>query len=224
MESPLRPPPDPGFRLIETFRWEPGRGILRKKRHLARLARSAAPLGIEPCGIEAALDGLAGDRPLRVRLTVDKDGRAEVSHAPFTPLPRDSVWRVAIAGEILNSDDPWLRVKTTRRALYDKARADLPEGLDELIFLNQCGELCEGTITNLFVDMGRKLLTPPVSCGLLPGILREEMLANGDAVESLLTLNSLETARRIFVGNSLRGLIPARLFGLANIRSRPTTP
>ncbi len=224
MESPLRPPPDAGFRLIETFRWEPGRGVLRRDRHLARLMRSAARLGITPQNVDAALDGLTDDGPLRVRLTVDAGGQPELTTTPFHPLPSGTVWTVGVADEILNSDDPWLRVKTTRREIYDAARAHLPQGLDELIFLNERGEICEGTITNLFVDMRRGLLTPPVSCGLLPGILREEMLSNGDAVESLLTLNSLETAKRVYVGNSLRGLIPARLVGVANIRSRPSAP
>ncbi len=218
MESPLRPPTDPGFRLIETFRWEPGRGVLRGRRHLARLARSAARLGITPRGVDAALDGLAGDGPLRVRLTVDADGRADITTAPFSPLPKEAVWTVAVAQELLRSDDPWLRLKTTRRALYDKVRAELPDGIDEVIFLNERGELCEGTITNLFVSGGRNLLTPPLACGLLPGVLREEVLVNGDAAESIMTLNTLERARSVYVGNSLRGLIPARLFGVANIR------
>ena len=224
MESPLCPPADPGFRLIETFRWEPGRGVLRRGRHLARLARSAARLGITPRGVEAALDGLSGEGPLRVRLTVDADGRADITTAPFSPLPEGAIWNVSLAEDILEPDDPWLRVKTTRRALYDKVRAELPEGLDEVIFLNRRGELCEGTITNLFVDRWDKVLTPPVSCGLLPGVLREEILANGDAVESVMSLKTLQTARRIYVGNSLRGLIPVKLVGLANLPSRPATP
>lgn len=224
MESPLCPPSDPGFRLIETFRWEPGRGILRRDRHLARLMRSAARLGIVPKGVAAALGGLSGYQPLRVRLTVDISGTPEVMTAPFEALRDGAVWNVAVADTLLTSDDPWLGVKTTRRAIYDEARAQLPEGVDELIFLNERGELCEGTITNLFVDTGDDMLTPSLTCGLLPGVLREEMLDKGGVIESVVTLNTLQSAKRIYVGNSLRGLIPVRLFGVANMPSRPAAP
>ena len=211
MESPLCPPSDPGFRLIETVRWEPGKGILRREMHLARLMASAARLGIVPSGIDGALSGLSGDAPLRVRLTVDKAGRAEVTTAPFQPLPHGTVWNVAIAKDRLSSDDPWLGVKTTQRALYDTTRANLSSGVDEMLFLNENSELCEGAITNLFVDLGQGLLTPPVSCGMLPGVLRQEMIANGSATERVLTEEDLHKARALYVGNSLRGLIVAQL-------------
>lgn len=213
MEGPLRPPVDPGFRLIETFRWQPGEGIVRRARHLARLQRSAARLGIVPRGVQGALNGPHGDDPLRVRLTVDAVGRAEATYTPFVPLPAGTVWRVQLAEARLESTDPWLSVKTTRRELYDRARADMPGGVDELIFLNEKGELCEGTITNLFVRIRKRLLTPPVRCGLLPGALREAMLEAGEATESILMPESLLDAEEIFVGNSLRGLIAAELAG-----------
>jgi 4-amino-4-deoxychorismate lyase len=104
-----------------------------------------------------------------------------------------------------------LQHKTTRRAVYDSARASLPDDVEELLFLNEREELCEGTITTLFVEMpdGRRL-TPPLSSGLLPGILREEMLEE-DWAEAVLNLNDLKSAKAIYMGNSLRGLIPANL-------------
>lgn len=211
MESPLCPPTDAGFRLIETFRWEPGRGILRRERHLARLMHSAALLGITPRGVEDVLEALSGDHSLRVRLTIDRDGCTEMTCLPFQPLPEGAVWRVSIADQRLVSNDPWLRLKTTERQIYDAARAALPEGVDEALFLNERDELCEGTITNLFVGVRDRLLTPPINCGLLPGVLREELLADSDAAESVLTIDVLQAAREIYVGNSLRGLIPAQL-------------
>ncbi len=105
----------------------------------------------------------------------------------------------------------WLGHKTTNRALYDQARAGLPVGIDELIFVNERGEVCEGTITNVFVQEGDRLLTPPLASGLLPGVLRAELLDTGRAVEAVLTLPDLEHAEAIFCGNSLRGLIRATL-------------
>ena len=130
---------------------------------------------------------------------------------PFQPLPEGAVWRVSIADQRLVSNDPWLRLKTTERQIYDAARAALPEAVDEALFLNERDELCEGTITNLFVQVRDRLLTPPINCGLLPGVLREELLADSDAAESVLTIDVLQEVREIYVGNSLRGLIPAQL-------------
>ena len=211
MESPLCPPPDAGFRLIETFRWEPGRGIKRRDRHVARLARSAARLGITPHGVDTALKTLAGDVPLRVRLTIDAKGQADLTHAPYQALPEGTLWRVALSDVTLASADPWLQVKTTQRQVYDAARAALPVGADEVLFLNERGEVCEGTITNVFVDLGQGLITPPLSSGVLPGILREELIETGKVRAAPVTVDDLSRASAAFVGNSLRGLIPIRL-------------
>ena len=211
MEGPLRAPTEPGFRLIETMLWTPGAGIHRRARHLARLRRSARRLSVAPRGVERALDSVAGQGPLRVRLTVDATGRAEIAATPFAPLAPGTIWRCAISDTRLRSDDFWLSVKTTRRALYDRTRAKLPGGLDEMLFLNQRGELCEGTITNLFVQRADGLLTPPLACGVLPGILREELIETGRAREACLSPRDLREAKAVYVGNALRGLVPARL-------------
>jgi 4-amino-4-deoxychorismate lyase len=103
-----------------------------------------------------------------------------------------------------------LRVKTTARRAYDAARAALPAGVDEAVFLNERGEVCEGAITTVFANLGEGLITPRLACGLLPGILRAEMLTLGRAREGLLGVDDLVRAQ-LFVGNALRGLIPARL-------------
>jgi 4-amino-4-deoxychorismate lyase len=194
------------LRVIETMRWEDG-AIVRLDRHLARLARSCAKLGFgcDLAAVNAALTGFSGG-PLRVRLTVGADGVPDVTVAPFVPNP--AVWRVRISGDRLDPVDEWLRVKTTRRAVYDHARQALPEGVDEVLFANTQGALCEGTISNLFVDFGGGLLTPEAHCGLLPGVLREEMLETGQCREAVLVQGDLKFANWIFMGNSLRGLIP----------------
>jgi len=143
-----------------------------------------------------------------VRLTIDLAGTVNVTTTELTQT--SGGWIVAISDVVLQSNDPWLGVKTSQRATYDQARAELPNGLDELIFLNENGYLCEGTITNLFVRRGDVFLTPPVSAGVLPGVLRQEMLENGTAVEADLTPADLDGAD-VYVGNSLRGLITARM-------------
>ena len=211
MEGRLCPPPDPGFRLIETCRWTPESGVHLRSRHLARLQATAARLGIAPGPVDEVLDAVTGDEPLRLRLTVDCAGKVELAQTPFAPLPKGAVWRMQLAEERLCSTDPWRGVKTTERGIFDRARATIPDGIDEVLFLNERSELCVGSITNLFLDMGEGLLTPPLSCGVLPGVLRAELLARGEAREAVLGRVDLSNARAVFVGNALRGLIPARM-------------
>ena len=115
-----------------------------------------------------------------------------------------------VAGERLSSGDPWLGVKTTERRVHDAARAALPEGVDEAVLLNERGAVGDGTITTVFLERGGGLVTPPLSAGALPGVLREALLAEGRCREAELGLADLREGR-LLVGNSLRGLLPARL-------------
>ena len=149
---------------------------------------------------------------LRIRLELFPDGRIDVQTAAFTPLAADTVWRLKLATTRLASADPLLRHKTSRRALYAAARAEFPAAdVEEVILLNERGELCEGTITSLFLDDGSgPLKTPPLASGLLAGVLREELLETGKAVEVTLRPEDL-SGGTIFVGNSLRGLIRCTL-------------
>lgn len=190
-------------RLIETLLWD-GAGFPRLARHLARLASGAVALGFpcDPGSVERALLAAVGDAPLRVRLTLGAAGDAEVTVAAL-PVGK-AEWRLGLAAERLASDDPWLRVKSTRRAAYDAARAGLPAGLDEVVFLNERGEVCDGTITTVFFDRGEGMRTPPLRCGLLPGVLRSELAVP----EEVLRAEDLPRVR-LWVGNALRGLIPA---------------
>ena len=212
--------------LIETLRWEPGTGFLRLERHLARLARSAAVLGLAGAGgaqdaLFAALpstvppEAEGGGRraqPLRIRLELFADGRIEVQTALFTPLALDATWRLRIAATRLDSTDALLRHKTSRRSAYSAARAAFPaEDADEILLLNERGDICEGTITTLFLDDGSGALkTPPLSSGLLAGVLRAELLEAGKAVEQVLRPEDLAYGT-ILMGNSLRGLIRSKL-------------
>jgi 4-amino-4-deoxychorismate lyase len=205
-----------GLELIETLRWEPGEGFVRLERHLARLQKSAEALGLSydgPAVREVLQGSVRGGNALRVRLTLAQDGTIRVTNAPFEPLPADAVWMLRIAGTRLESTDPLVRHKTTRRQRYEAARAEFSrEEADEVLLANERGEICEGTITNVFADFGDGVLaTPALDCGLLPGVLRGELLETGKAREAVLTEADLRTATSIYVGNSLRGLIRARL-------------
>lgn len=205
------------FELIETMRWEPVTGFLRFDRHLARLYASARALGFsyDPERIGKTLKDALADptKALRVRLVLEPNGNVIVSSQPYEPVPDGKVWRLRIARDRLNSADPLLRHKTSRRAIYIKARSEYQiHQADEVILLNERGEVCEGTITTLFIDVGDGTYhTPPLECGLLAGVLRAEMLAEGRAREMVIGPGDLQDGRQVFVGNSLRGLIPARV-------------
>ncbi len=101
--------------------------------------------------------------------------------------------------------------KTTRRELYDREWQEYADrlGTDEVIYLNERGELAEGSRTTIFIERDGTLLTPQLGAGLLPGTLRAELIAEGKAEEAVLTLADLQSADAIFLGNSVRGLVPA---------------
>lgn len=203
--------------LIETLRFEPGEGFLRLGLHQARMQQSAKALALpfSATAFEQALSEVPrNEGARRVRLELLADGTISLTHAPFQPLAEGTVWRVAIAQTRLSSADPLLAHKTSRRDHYNAARAEFPaERADEVLLLNEQGAICEGTITSLFLPGKEKdgiYLTPALSCGLLAGILRQSLLSDGKAREALLTPDVLE-GRTFYLGNSLRGLIAARL-------------
>jgi 4-amino-4-deoxychorismate lyase len=185
--------------------WD-GAKLRRIDLHLARLAQGAQALGY-PCDSAAAHLALqnAGQnvgQSARLRLTLGALGDIEVTTSPLPPAK--AVWHIGLASQRLNSRDPFLQVKSTHRPAYDAARAALPAGLDEVILLNERGEVADGSITTLFFDQGQGLRTPPLSSGALPGVLRSEIAAPEQV------LQAQDTARaQLWVGNSVRGLIPA---------------
>ena len=204
MESALRAGAGaPGLCLIETMRFGPDGVVPRLALHAARMTRGAKTLGwrFDP-GAFAAL--VAGCDPVlggRLRVTLAADGLA-VTQADLAPSRE--VWRLGLSGLRLMSDDPWLTVKSSQRAGYDAARAAMAAGLEEVILTNERGEVCDGSITTLFFDRGQGMRTPPLACGVLPGVLRAEMAC----VEEILMAQDLPHVQ-LWVGNSLRGLIPA---------------
>jgi branched-subunit amino acid aminotransferase/4-amino-4-deoxychorismate lyase len=205
------------FGLIETMLWERASGIALLPFHLARVAGSASALGLPfdaaraEAGIAAVLAARPADDRLRVRLLALADGAIEVTAKPEPALPPETVWRCAIAAHRLDPESAVLRHKSTLRDAYDAERARLKAeaGADEALFLNTRGEVCEGGITSVFLERDGVLLTPPLAAGLVPGVLRASLIAQGRAREATLVPEDLRGG--FFVGNAVRGLIPARL-------------
>ena len=199
------------------MRWEPEAGFVRGERHLARLQASAAEFGFtcDPDRVDEALSRAVTQAAgcLRVRLLLSRNGKVSTTAQAYESLAADTVWTLRLARTRLDSSDPLLRHKTSRRQVYAHARAEYPTWqADEVLLANERGELCEGTITSLFADFGGPaLVTASLACGLLAGVLRAEMLETGKATEAVFSYDDLKAARAIFVGNSLRGLVSARL-------------
>jgi para-aminobenzoate synthetase/4-amino-4-deoxychorismate lyase len=177
--------------------------------HLARMAQTAAFLGCEydrkqlETSIPAMVPpGFSG----RLRLLLAPSGAVCVQLSPAPRAPTAPV-RVALAPLPAAPDDWRLRHKTSDRGFYDAART--ASGAFEVVFTHPDGAVTEGSFTNIFVPRGGVLLTPPISLGLLPGVLRARLLAEGQAVEAMLTAEDLRDG--FFIGNALRGLIPATL-------------
>ena len=210
MQGRIPGPAPAGLTVFETMRREADGSIALWPLHLARLARGCAAVGypLDADAIVAALAEVPTGSPLRLRLSVAATGKVSAEAQPLPPPVTE--WRVTLSSVRLSSADPWLRFKTSHRPAYDAARRGLPAGRDEAILLNERGEVCEGTISNLFLRRGSVLLTPPVACGLLPGVLRESLLATGQAEEAVLHPADLENGE-LLMGNALRGLVRACL-------------
>lgn len=212
--------PPKRFELIETILHDAGTGYWLLEGHLKRLTASAAYFGYAfdegaaRDALAAAVAGRQGER-LRVRLLLAEDGTLSISVTEQAPQRPEAVMRYVISDTRLDSTNAFLFHKTTRRELYDREwqhYADT-QGSDEVLYLNERGEVAEGSRTNVFIEKNGRLLTPPLSSGLLPGVLRAELIAQGRAHEAVLTLDDLAGADAVFVGNSVRGLVKAEALG-----------
>jgi para-aminobenzoate synthetase/4-amino-4-deoxychorismate lyase len=198
------------FDLIETMRHDARDGVVELERHLNRLRDSAAALGFAfdrhqaRNELQAASFGV-GDA--KVRLLLARGGAIAVEVRPLGTPPAEPV-PVAIVPLPVSPHDFRLRHKVTDRGFYDRALSEAAGAFD-VLFVDAHGFLTEGSFTSLFVERGGKLLTPPLSRGLLPGILRQRLLEQGRAEEADLRPADLQNG--FLLGNSLRGLMQARL-------------
>jgi para-aminobenzoate synthetase/4-amino-4-deoxychorismate lyase len=198
--------PDPEFMLLETMRWRRGEGIFLLEEHLRRLQESAAYFGFkfEPDTLRDALEqevlGAEGMEGV-LRLTLDSAGSWSITHRL---LPGPSPCLVSMALSAVDAGDPFLFHKTTRREIYDQARAQAP-GADDVLLWNGGGEVTESTIANLVVELDGDLLTPPLACGLLPGTMRAHLLHEGRIREAVVRKEDLPRYVRLWLINSVRG-------------------
>jgi para-aminobenzoate synthetase/4-amino-4-deoxychorismate lyase len=209
---------DNGFELFETIYATRAGGCRHLERHLARLAASSTYFGrpFDAAQVRAALDATVATLPPegahRVRLALGASGALTVQSGPLSPLtePVD----LLLADEPVASSDLFLRHKTSVRARYDAAwRAAESVGAFDTLFFNEHGELAEGGRSSVFVRVGERWFTPPLSAGVLPGVMRAVLLDDPawNAIECPISREVLDHADEIVVCNALRGAMRAVL-------------
>jgi para-aminobenzoate synthetase / 4-amino-4-deoxychorismate lyase len=207
----------PKFDLIETLLWEPS-GYFLLDLHLQRLQQSAAyfnfPINI--AAIHNVLQKLSQNslwtEPQRIRLTLSATGDLRHEVSPLFLADSLQPIRLGISPVPVDATQIWLYHKTTHRLIYDTARQALPD-VDDVLLWNQHGEVTESCIANFIFEIEDQLYTPPVSCGLLPGIYRQWLLQQGQIQERVLPLDELPRCTRWFTINSVRKMRPAIIDG-----------
>jgi para-aminobenzoate synthetase/4-amino-4-deoxychorismate lyase len=201
------------FSLIETLLWHGEYPLIEL--HLDRLEDSAHYFGFncDRAAIKAALLAAAsafpGDSPSRVKLLVQPDGGVHIAHEPLSSASAATQpGRVSIASHRTDPGDRMLFHKTTHRQLYDECfKTATQSGFCDVLFLNQRGEVTEGAVSNIFVEKEGRWFTPPIECGLLPGVYRRHLLETQPRIEPrILTMQDLKDADVIYLTNAVRGL------------------
>lgn len=206
--------------IFETILWNGSFLLLGD--HLDRLEHSASLLGLRfsRVGAMVALDGLVpgmirSGGGHRVRLVLDREAGLQATGQPFSPESTPVPVRVCIAAERVDSADPILRHKVTRRDRFERALAEAAgQGCGEALFLNERGEVTEGCVSNIFVHLDGAWVTPPESSGLLNGVFRRYLLRTRPWIrERAITFDELRRADRLLLCNALRGTRTAGLIG-----------
>jgi len=205
------------FELIETMLWHAQRGYVFLEGHLERLLSSAEYFDF-PCQEVEVRERLGKAREQfnqgesqRVRLLLSRDGGITITSTSMPQIVHNGTTnhgiKVILSSERTNANDLFLRHKTTRRTMYDREfKLALSKQYDDAIFLNMDGHVTEGAIHNLFIVKDGQWITPPVTDGLLPGVLRAELLKSKCMQEQSLILDDLLAADEVYLGNSVRGL------------------
>lgn len=209
--------PTPSFQVLESLRWD-GEYLFLEE-HLQRMNSSAEYFGFDfdedktRAALHQNQDRLTFDSSYKVRLLLDRTGEISIENVAVDAPA--STGTIVLSPIRTSSENRFLYHKTTHRELYNRLYREARRlGHEDIIFMNQRGELTEGANNNLFVAINGQLCTPPVECGLLPGIYRQRLLAREPtASERILTPEILKTADAIYLCNSVRGLRRVHLAG-----------
>ena len=198
--------------IIETLRSDNG-NVRWLETHLDRLQRTAEALNF-PFQRTAAREQIqqrarqsAAAEPQRIRITLAPSGELRVASQPLGSWP--DRMRTRLSAKRTHLGDPALRYKTSFREDYDtESKAAREAGFHEAVFANDAGLVTEGSVTNVYFVRGGRVLTPYIECGVLPGVVRTQLLHGNMVEESILPLAGLADCEALLLGNSLRGVIP----------------
>ena len=145
-----------------------------------------------------------------LRVLLNKDGDFEFQTREISNKIISK--KITISPIIQNSKNEFLYYKTTYRPWFFDSFQKIKNGeiFDE-IFLNEKGELTEGSRSNIILLINKKMYTPPITCGLLNGTYRQKLINEGKCIEKILYKNDLKNAEKIFCVNSVRGMVEVEL-------------
>jgi para-aminobenzoate synthetase / 4-amino-4-deoxychorismate lyase len=201
------------FALLETLALQNGQ-LRHAPMHLARLQAAAQHFGYvwQPAAVQASLQALVAQHPQglwRVRVLLQPGG--QVHAQAFAMEVTAQPVRLALAkAPLLEAQSEFVRFKTTRRAHYDAFAPQDPEVFDTVLW-NAQGEVTECTRGNVAFLLDGQWLTPPVACGLLPGVGRALALQDGRVREAVVRVEDVSRASAVAFINSLRGWLEASI-------------
>jgi para-aminobenzoate synthetase / 4-amino-4-deoxychorismate lyase len=207
------------FRLIETMLVDKG-SCPYLEMHIARARESAWYFNfyfddaMYNAKINECLHSLDADKKYRLRVLAGRRGDISINVSVIeNSFSAEAL--LALAGPRTNSRDVFLYHKTTRRELYDRMHGlAVKNRFDDVVFLNERGEITEGSISNIFIERNGALITPPVTCGLLKGVMRDTVMGGrGNVAEEVITLEDLVSCDAVYISNSVRGMRKAIFSG-----------
>lgn len=207
--------PSHQFEIFTSLLYEKGKAFLLKE-HLDRLKKSAEYFlffynrGKIEEELIKCFKTLSGKKRYKVKVSINKFGRVSVNVNELN-TPSINAARVVISSKKIDEQNRFQYFKTTKRKIYDSELAKYRnEGFDEVLFINQKNNLAEGAITNLFLLLGDKWKTPPISAGVLDGIYRNHFIKKHQVNEEPLTIDDLKRAKKVLLTNSVRKIISVR--------------
>ncbi len=198
----------PDFSLLETILWQSDDGYFVLDYHLQRLQSSAIyfDFNLDINQLKIQLDKLTKsflNQDYKIRLLLDSDGEITYQTMPLSPINNEKPVKLGLSKTPVDSTNMFLYHKTTNRQVYELAKTTFPN-YDDVLLWNERGEITETCIGNIVIELNGELLTPPVSCGLLPGTFRADLIQKGKIREEIMTVERFKNCDRIYIINSVQ--------------------
>ncbi|MFM6182041.1 MAG: aminotransferase class IV [Dolichospermum sp.] len=198
----------PNFSLLETMLWQPDHGYFVLGYHLQRLQNSAIyfDFKLDINQLKIKLNELTKsflNQDYKIRLLLDSCGEIIYQTMPLSPIDNEKTIKLGLSKTSVDSTNIFLYHKTTNRQVYEIAKTTFPN-CDDVVLWNERGEITETCIGNIVIELNGKLLTPPVSCGLLPGTFRAYLIEKDKIREEIITVERFKNCDRIYIINSVQ--------------------